>query len=248
MATAICIFSTIHMENALLLSLRLKIPILKELRENETIIVMGSAMNPYHLLDFQFKHKVSYYILQAENIISDFFDNKYYVALLRRNPVFHYSQYNADECYKRWGVKSSGLFDWEFLKRDNIYDTCKQPIDLLFYGFPNKKRHAVEVLLKEKYPNKNIVFAYALYDDRVMNLIIKSKYVLNIAYLENTSLETHRINQALACGCKVISKKSNCDYLNKKYESKITFIDSWDDIDLSPTTCHNQGNSPRILL
>lgn len=237
MATAICIFSSIHTENALLLSLRLKIPILKELRENETILVMGSAMNPYHLLKFQFTHKVTYYILQAENIASDFFQNKHYVALLRRNPVFQYSQYNADECYKRWGIKSYGLFDWEFLNRDNIYSTCKQPIDLLFYGFFHEERGKVEVLLKEKYPDKNIVFAYAIYDETVTNLIVKSKYVLNIPYLENTSLETHRINQALACGCKVISKKSNCDYLNKKYESKITFIDSWDDIDLFPTTC-----------
>jgi len=230
MATAICIFSTIHVENALLLSLRLKIPILKELRENETILIMGSAVNPYHLLNFQFKHKVTYYILQAENMDSEFFKNKYYVSLLRRNPTFHYSQYNADECYKQFGIRSSGLFDWEFLNRDNLYEICEQPIDLLFYGYPNEERQNVEVLLKEKYPDKNIVFAYAIYD--VIDLITKSKYVLNIPYLKNTSLETHRINQALACGCKVYSKKSNCNYLNQKYESKIIFIEDWNDIQL----------------
>jgi hypothetical protein len=248
MATAICIFSNIHIENALLLSIRLKIPILKELRENETILVMGSAVNPYHLLNFQFKHKVMYYIFQAENIASDFFDNKHYISLLRRNPVFHYSQYNADECYKRWGIKSCGLFDWEFLNRNNLYEICNQPIDLLFYGYPNETREKVEILLKEKYPDKNIVFAYAIYDDSVIDLITRAKYVLNIPYLENTSLETHRINQALACGCKVISKRSNCDYLNKKYESKIIFIDSWDEIDLSPTTCPSHCNNPSLLL
>ncbi len=228
--TAICIFSEIHKENAFLLSIRLKIPIIGELRPNETIIVFGSAMQPYQLLEFQFKNPVTYYILQAENMNSDFFENKYYISLLRRNPTFHYSEYNAIECQKRFGIKSAGIFDWEFLKHDNIYETCDTPIDLLFYGYPNEEREEVEVFLKEKFPDKNIVFAFATYYEKLDQFIIKSKYVLNIPYFKNSALETHRINQALANGCKVYSKKSACESLNKRYESKIIFIEDWDDI------------------
>lgn len=230
--TAICIFSEIHKENALLLSLRLNIPMINELRANETIIIMGSALNPWKLLDFQYKNPVTYYILQAENVTSHFFQDKKYVTLLRKNPTFHYSEYNALECEKRWGIKSAGIFDWEFLNRTNEYTTCKQPIDLLFYGYMNEEREDVEVFLKEKYPDKNIVFAFGTYHEKLVELLVKAKYVINIPYFKSSALETHRINQALACGCKVFSKRSACESLNKRYESKITFIQDWDEIKL----------------
>jgi hypothetical protein len=122
--TAICIFAEIHKENALLLSLRLNIPMLSELRENETILVMGAGVSPHKLLDFQFKNPVKYIILQAENIHSSFFEDKKYRLLLKKNIVFNYSLYTARYIDKHWGIKTTGLFDWEFLKRDNLYETC----------------------------------------------------------------------------------------------------------------------------
>ena len=230
--TAICIFNEIHKENALVLSLRLKIPMLSELRENESILIMGAGCAPYKLLDFQFKNPVKYIILQAENVFSHFFEDKKYKLLLKKNTVFNYSLYTAEYIDKHFGIKTAGLFDWEFLKRDNVHSTCDNPIDLLFYGFPNEERESVEKLLKDKFPNKNIVFAYKVYNDEQVNLLVRAKHVLNIPYFPNSALETHRINQALYAGCNVFSKKSCCKYLNEQYKSKITFIKSWLDIAL----------------
>jgi hypothetical protein len=228
--TAICIFNNIHKENALLLSLRLEIPILKELKENEIILILGSVCGIYKLLHFQMNYNVKYIIYQAENIHTPYFQDKQYRYLLKRNIVYNYSQHTADYIDLHYGIKSAGLFEWEFLKRDNIHYECDNPIDLLFYGYPNDERESVEKLLKEKYPTKNIVFAYKVYEKELVDLLIRSKYVLNIPYFEKSALETHRINQALYAGCKVYSKKSCCNYLNEKYKKKIKFIQNWSDI------------------
>ena len=235
--TAICIFSPVYIENATLLSLRLKIPILKELKANEIIICFGIAINPKEMLEFSLKNKVNYIIVNGENITSKYYDpndevGRYYIYLQKRHPTMQYSPYTAEYVEQRFGIKCAGIIDFEFMKRDNVYLTCDKPIDILFYGFPNEERKRVEELLKNKYPNKTIHFAYTVYGDDLLELIVKAKYVLNIPYFEKSALEIHRINQALACGCQVISTKSACDYLNKKYESKITFIDRWEDIEV----------------
>lgn len=234
--TAICIFSPVYIENATLLSLRLKIPILKDLRANEIIICFGIAIDPKRLIEFSIRNSVKYIIINGENINSRYYDpndeiGRYYIYLQKKHITMQYSPYTADYLEQKYGIKCNAIIDFEFMNRDNIYSTCDEPIDILFYGFPNEERQRVETLLKNKYPDKNIHFAYTVYGNDLIDLIVKSKYVLNIPYFENSALEIHRINQALACGCKVISSKSSCEYLNKKYESKISFIDNWSNIE-----------------
>ena len=53
---------------------------------------------------------------------------------------------------------------------------------------------------------------------------------MNIPYYEENALESHRINKALACGCKVISMPSSDEDANKFYKDYITITDN---IDLS---------------
>jgi hypothetical protein len=232
--TAICIFCPVYIENATLLSLRLNIPILNELKANETIICFGCAIDPKKLIDFSIRNPVKYIIINGENINSKYYDpndevGRYYIYLQKKYPTFQYSPYTAGYVEK-FGIHCAGLVDFEFMNRDNIYSTCEEPIDILFYGFPNEERQRVETLLKNKYPEKNILFAYTVYGNDLLELLVKSKYVLNIPYFEKSALEIHRINQALACGCQVISTKSSCEYLNKKYESKISFVDDWNNL------------------
>jgi hypothetical protein len=230
--TAIVNFSCVYFENAAALSYRMKIPILDELKANHTIILFASAICPKRCLEFALKNPVKYIILNGENIISRFYDKndndgKYYLYLQKHYPTFHYSPYTASKCLEIHGLKSAGLFNWEFVPRKNIGG-----IDLLFYGFPSPERESVEKMIKIKYPNKNIVFAYCIYNEKLIPLLIQAKYVLNIPFCQESALETHRIEQALACGAKVISKRSSCDYLNKEYKSKIIFIDDYYKIEL----------------
>ena len=234
--TAICIFCNVYVESATLLSLRLKIPILSELRANEIIICFGSAIDPKKLIDFSIRNPVKYIIINGENVSSKYYDpndevGRYYIYLQKKHITMQYSPYTAKYVEDKFGIKCNAVIDFEFMNRDNLYYSCDEPIDILFYGFPNEQRQNVETLLKNKYPDKNIHFAFTVYGNDLLELLVKSKYVLNIPYFENSALEIHRINQALACGCKVISTRSSCEYLNKKYESKISFINDWLDID-----------------
>jgi hypothetical protein len=228
--TAICIFYEVYKENAYILSQQLKIPILKELKANETIICFGSAGCPKILLDFQIRNKVDYVIINGENLTSDFFSDsergKQYKYLCKKNQTWQYSPYTADVLEQQYGIKCAGIYDWEFIKRTPLPTT----IDILFYGFKDPNREMIESQLKHDFPQLNIKFAYNTYNDELIDLLLTSKYVLNIPHYEKSALETHRINQALACGCKVISKKSSCDFLNAKYASKITFVDEWADL------------------
>jgi len=232
--TAICLFSPVYLENATLLSLRLKIPILQTLKANERIICFGCAINAKFLIEFALKNPIEYIIVQGENITSKYYDpkdeyGKTYIWLQKRCRVYQYSPYTATLVKQKFGIECAGLIDFEFLTRDNI-SHLPDCIDILFYGFPNDERCEVERLLKEKYPSKNIVFAFAIYGDELLSLIVKAKAVINIPYFKDSALEIHRINQALACGCTVYSKRSSCDYLNQKYESKINFIEHYSDI------------------
>ena len=228
--TAICIFSNIYIENAYILSYQLKIPILTELKENETIICFGLAGCPKVLIEFQLRHKVDYVILNGENLTSMFFDNsligKQYKYLCKRNQVWQYSPYTAEVLEQQYGIKCAGLYDWEFIKRQPLSTT----IDILFYGFKDDNREKIEKQLIEELPHLTIKFAYNTYENDLVELLVVSKYVINIPHYEKSALEIHRINQALACGCKVISKKSSCEYLNKKYENKIKFIEEWSEL------------------
>ena len=232
--TAICIFYEVYVENAYVLSQQLKIPILKELKENETIICFGGAGCPKYLLDFQAKHKVDYIIINGENLTSDFFSNsesgKYYKYLCKKNQTWQYSPYTAEALEQQYGIKCAGLYDWEFIQRKPLDTT----IDILFYGFENENRVKIRDQLIKQLPHLIIKFAFNTYGSELIDLLLTSKYVLNIPHYEKSALEIHRINQALACGCKVISKKSSCDYLNKKYESKIQFIEDWTRVGVNP--------------
>ena len=60
------------------------------------------------------------------------------------------------------------------------------------------------------------------------------KIVLNIPFYEHKVLETHRINKALSCGCKVVAKKSGDETTDNLYEDYVYFVDDYtDNIDLN---------------
>jgi hypothetical protein len=225
------IMTTCHLffENVALLSARLKIPVIDQLIPNETIILFGSHSDPSLFLNFQKKNPIQYMIIQSENIESTFFDpnSKYadYIELCKNNIVFNYSLTTSVQLEKKFGIKNHGLFEWEFIQRKPL----PRKIDILFYGYPSIKRQLIEKRLKKILP-LNIVFLYSTYNTELLDHLLVSEYVLNIPYFSKSALETHRIDQALACGCKVITKRSSCNYLNKKYEKKVIFIDDYDDI------------------
>ena len=62
-----------------------------------------------------------------------------------------------------------------------------------------------------------------------MKKLTQVKYVLNIPFYENSSLETHRIHRALSASCKVLSLKPYLKYEEEGYDEYVIFVDSLDD-------------------
>ena len=84
-------------------------------------------------------------------------------------------------------------------------------------------------VIKEARPDLNIraVFDYSLREPiRMIKALLQCKIVINIPCYEASALECHRINQAITCGCKVISTRSACKELDKEYEPYVTFTDN----------------------
>lgn len=211
-------FSPYFVENSEQLSNDLNIPVVYYLQPDYTYHVFSSHDASKQLLDFQNEHpKTKYIIYQSENIDSHFFKDKQYIELMKRNIVYQYSPMIAKYCLTTHGIECGNFFTWDYVY---LADKRKRDLDVIFFGTMTKRRFQIIKEIQKKYP---IIPITQCFGKEMENILLRTKYVINISAYENNALETHRINKALACGCKVISNPSADHEMNKKYEKLITF-------------------------
>jgi hypothetical protein len=58
----------------------------------------------------------------------------------------------------------------------------------------------------------------------ILEKLKQVKYVINLPFFEDNSLETHRIHRALSAGCEVVSLYSKDKYANKQYDPYVHFV------------------------
>lgn len=223
--TSILNFHSIFIENAYILSQKLGIPIENDFNENSegTFYVFGAHIKSVDLSLLQDKKKVKYIIFQTEQIGSQFLDDKYYLKLLRdkTNIVLNWSEYLGAQLKRKYDIDSKGLFNYQFIEQPK---NNNRDIDFFFTGSPTPSRIEICKKIKKLYPNALCIFDFKWSFDtmeKLTNILMRTKYVLNIPYYPDSVLETHRINKALTCGCKVISYPSNDDDLNDEYSKYI---------------------------
>jgi len=228
--TRILCFNAIFSENAFVLSHKLKIEVVKNLKPepNFTYIILGGHDKAYELdiIQQQLFPSIKYIIFQSEQLKAKVFDNKYYLRLLQNNDVYDWSYFNYNKL-KRQGYRMKGLYKFKFLELPP--DEYVRKIDLFFCGSYSETRDKILKNIKKKYPNLTCIFDLnnSFYNQQKLTILLqRSKYVLNISFYEDNSLETHRIEKALACGCKVISHYSNDNILNEEYNDKVIFTNN----------------------
>ena len=200
---------------------------------NDLYIVLGAHELAYQLLEVQIRKNNSFgfIILNSEQIHSQFMKNKYYISLMKKNIVFDYNTLTAQYLKETHNIKVLSYFFFEFMqfkveRKDRPYDVC-------FIGSKNERREKIIQELQEKHPDLKF---YIDFDwkhknsESLTQILNECTTVLNIPYYNDNALETHRINKALACGCKVISHASADEDANEFYKDYITITDS---IDLS---------------
>jgi len=216
-------------ENAVVLSQKNKWTLEKEFnpQANDLYIVFGAHELAHQLLEVQYRKNSSfgYVILNSEQIHSQFFKNKYYIQLMKRNVVCDYNTLTCDYLRQNFDVKVFSYYYFEFMKfpeeEKRIYDVC-------FIGSKNQHREETLNKLQEQLPDLKF---YIDLDwkhgssESITKILSQSKVVLNMPFYQDNALETHRINKALACGCQVVSNFSKDKDADDFYKDYIYFAD-----------------------
>ena len=204
-------------EYAIVLSQKMGIPLIQgnlEPKDGDVYIVLGAQFAAAALVNLQTNFKVGYIIYNSETSFRD----KYYLQLLKSNCVFDCEQHTTDILKKQYGINVLSHYFYEFIKLEGTY----RPVDIGL--ITNSETELVE-RLKQKYPEK--VIKHVLLKDiknpkELKELMSSFKTFVNV-YEGN--FNTYMINQALACGCRVVSHNNADSYTLKFYEDYIAIAD-----------------------
>jgi len=225
-------FHLIFNENANILAKRLNVPYVVEFnpKPNDLIVVFGAHDQAINLYGLQEQIKFKCIIIQSEQYESAIFDNKYYVQLLKNNYILDWSKHNIERFKKQMDIKVYSFYYYDFFLLEN----APREIDFFFCGAYSPEREAKLNQFKLQNSNMGFTFEYDFSNNHmgfneINNKLANVKYVINLPYYKNNSLETHRINKALASGCQVISIPSSDPYLNDKYKDYVHFVNDLTD-------------------
>jgi len=240
MAIKIICGHSVFNENALVMSKKYKWTLETDFdpQKGDLYIVFGGHELAHQLLEIQFKKNSSfgYILFNSEQIHSQFFKNKYYISLMKRNIVFDYNALTTEYLKKTFEIRVLSHFYFEFMR---FTQESVREYDVTFIGTRSVKRDTLLQELKSKYPHLNFYIDLEWKHANAQSLtdiLHKSKLVLNIPYYEKDhALETHRINKAIACGCQVMSIPSSDEDANDFYKDYVHFTDTFDlDAPLEP--------------
>lgn len=190
---------------------------------------------------------IRFIILQSEQLSSKYFQMSDYIDILDRNIVHSWSPLVAAELSKR-GVTNTGLFEFYFPPPPPHLLTQRRTTDIFFCGSQTPYRMKMFKTITERFPKIVCKFkvTWDLTDcEKMTRELVKSKCVINVPCFANSSLETHRVNKALSCGCTVISFYSADEEMNEQYRHHIHFtnnitdtIEEWLNGSLPPKEPH----------
>ena len=138
-----------------------------------------------------------------------------------KNKIQHLDVFNIFDKYHR-------VYITEILKQDT------RDIDILFIGTMNARRKTILDLIEERFDqNINIHVVSTLFGDDLVQLLQRTKIVINLHYYTDSILEVFRIFDIMQNSrCNIISERPDLEceeYLVKRLQHKVDFIDTIDD-------------------
>ena len=197
-----------------------------KMKENEFFFILFHSL--YNELP-----KNKYIIYQLEQITqSNFIDNNFIQNIKNSFITFDYSLFNIYNFNKY----NDSILNYKLLylplsiNNINYTDNNNIEYDIIFFGSKNYRREKILNNILSKYKIKII---YDIFGDELMNLIKKSRIILNIHYYKNANLEVSRINEILEYNKLIISELPHINDNNiNLYKNNIIFINEIED-DLS---------------
>jgi len=212
-------------EYAIVLSQKLGIPLIQgEIapKDGDVYIVMGGQYATAGLINLQKNYKVGYIIYNSETSFRD----KFYLQLLKSNPVFDCEQHTTDILKKEHGINVLSHFFYEFMEVQG----SPKPVHI---GIISKSETELVEKLQKRYPDK--VIKHTLIKDiknpqQLKELMSSFKTFVNVY---EGSFNTYMINQALACGARVVSHTQADSYTLKFYDEYVTTTDIIEEYDFN---------------
>ena len=215
--------------------------------KDDIIIVFGAHEQADKLMFCQQQIGCDFIIVQSEQFESKHYDNKYYMELVRKNPILEWSKSNVERLKSKMDLKVYSLYFYDFFGVDSGEDFDKRPIDFFFCGAPSPEREKMLNDFKLSNPSSviHIDFSYSYANPiELLNKLKTVKYVINLPYYKNNALETHRIHRALSAGCQVITMPCYDEDMNRKYAPYVHFVRELSDfstlIEIEPRASYTQ--------
>jgi len=183
-------------------------------KDGAVYIVLGGQYATAGLINLQKNYKVGYIIYNSETVFRD----KFYLQLLKSNPVFDCEQSTTDILKKEHGINVLSHFFYEFIKVEGT----ERPVDI---GIISKSETELVEKLQKKYPHKKV--SHVLLKDiknpqNLKEIMSSCKTFVNVY---EGSFNSYMVNQALACGCRVVSHNQADSYTLKFYDEYVTITD-----------------------
>lgn len=174
-----------------------------------------------------------YICYQMEQTInSRWLTDKYIGVLENAQAVLDYSQVNTGFFNDYDRIKEKLYYVPMGVNEDDIKGAAipgDQDIDVLFYGDINCERR--KKIIEELGRSFNVHVESDLFGEEMLDVIKRSKVVINIHYYEGALLETPRIVEILSLGTSIIlSERSNDPDEEKRIGDLVDFVDV-DDVD-----------------
>ena len=232
-------FNTLNINTLLIINNVITDKILKHLNDiNCYLFIVGIN----HLINLEnlsnINNKLIIYQIEQLNQLTSPYKLTHNIENIMQNSygLFDYSNKNL-EYYPnnlREKVKIISPLIKEFT---NVFNT--KTIDILFIGTINTRREKILDKLKQYNISNNLNYTIKIvsqiFDNELIELIKKSKIVINLHYYPNAILEIFRIHDLLSYDCKILSENPGNEEeseLIKKYNTVVSFFPIIDD-DLS---------------
>jgi len=234
-------FNNLNIKTLLIVNNKLEPYILNNLYENNTYLFLlgiNHIININNLiLSNELINKIIIYQIEQlnqNNFVYNQLSSNVINIMKKCYALFDYSKVNINYYPKE--LKENVKLVSPIIKNNNLSnnentENYKKNITILFIGTLNERRRKILYALKRyniyNNLNYNIVIVSKVFNDELIQIIKKSKIIINIHYFNNALLELFRIHDLLSYNCKILSEKpiNNEEFeLIEKYNKVISFF------------------------
>jgi hypothetical protein len=190
----------------------------------------------YIFLVICFRVDIEYYpkhyvLWQTEQISSPDINNSYYTKNIevfkKALDVYEISMrhYERVDIYNQQVERRNVFYNpLPFYHENSPVSLRKKTLDCLFFGTFNQRRNRILGVLKERLQAENISFEYYfdLFGEKRDKMLENTKYIVNIHFYQNPSLEGSRVNIGLRYNCLCISEDVEDDSDTKELYADVT--------------------------